>query len=103
MSKFGLRGLTQSLALEYADRHVRVNAIGPGATVTAINAAWKDDAAEREAVAEHIPMGRVAEPDEMARVIAFLASDAAQYMTGQTVFVDGGLTLYPDFMKPWSG
>ncbi len=103
VSKFGLHGLTQSLALEYADRHVRVNAVGPGATVTAINAAWKNDADAREAVAAHIPMGRVAEPEEIGRVIAFLASDAAPYMTGQTVFVDGGLTLYPDFMKPWSG
>ncbi|MEM1041881.1 MAG: SDR family oxidoreductase [Bacteroidota bacterium] len=103
VSKFGLHGLTQSLALEYADRHVRVNAIGPGATVTEINAAWKDDPDARAAVADHIPMGRVAEPEEMARVIAFLASDAAPYMTGQTVFVDGGLTLYPAFAKPWSG
>ncbi len=100
-SKFGLRGLVRSVALEYADRGVRVNSIAPGATDTPIQS-WQDDAG-KAAVAEHIPMGRVAEPEEMARVIAYLASDAAPYMTGQTVFVDGGLTLFPDFMEPWSG
>ncbi len=48
-------------------------------------------------------MGRIAEPEEMARIAAFLASDDAAYVTGQTLFADGGLTLYPDFQEPWSG
>jgi glucose 1-dehydrogenase len=103
VSKFGLKGLTQSLALEYASRHVRVNAIGPGATSTPINDAWRHDPALSQIVADHVPMKRVAEPEEIARMIAMLASDAAPYMTGQTVFVDGGLTLYPAFQEAWSG
>jgi len=103
VSKFGLKGLTQSLALEYASRHIRVNAIGPGATSTPINDAWRHDPAMRDIVADHIPMKRVAEPEEIARMIAMLASNAAPYMTGQTVFVDGGLTLYPAFQEAWSG
>jgi glucose 1-dehydrogenase len=103
VSKFGLKGLTQSLALEYASRHIRVNAIGPGATSTPINDAWRHDPTMRQVVADHIPMKRVAEPEEIARMIAMLASNAAPYMTGQTVFVDGGLTLYPAFQEAWSG
>ena len=102
VSKFGMQGLTQTLALEYADRGIRVNAIAPGATATPINAAWKDDAEKRAVVASHIPMKRAAEPEEIARVIAWLAGDEAAYMTGQTLFVDGGLVLYADFEKPWS-
>ena len=102
VSKFGLQGMTQTLALEYADRGIRVNAIGPGATATPINAAWKDDADKKAVVASHIPMKRTAEPDEIARVIAWLSGDEAAYMTGQTLFVDGGLVLYPDFQEPWS-
>jgi glucose 1-dehydrogenase len=53
-------------------------------------------------VYEHIPMGRAGEADEMAGVAAFLASDDAAYITGQTIFLDGGLTLFADFREPWS-
>ncbi len=102
VSKYGLHGLTQTLALEYADRGVRVNAIAPGATATPIQS-WLDDPEATRAVRDHIPMGRIAEPDEIARMIAFLASDDAAYVTGQTLFADGGLTLYADFQQPWSG
>lgn len=102
VSKFGLHGLTQTLALEYADRGIRVNSIAPGATRTPIQT-WLDDPEAQETVRQHIPMGRIAEPDEMARLVAFLASDDAAYMTGQTLTADGGLTLYADFQKPWSG
>ena len=102
VSKYGLHGLTQTLALEYADRGVRVNAIAPGATATPIQS-WLDDPEAAGVVRDHIPMGRIAEPDEIARMIAFLASDDAAYVTGQTLFADGGLTLYADFQKPWSG
>lgn len=102
VSKYGLHGITQTLALEYADRGIRVNAIAPGATRTAIQS-WLGDEKETAVVESHIPMGRVAEAEEMARLIAFLASDDAAYITGQTLFADGGLTLYPDFQKPWSG
>ena len=102
VSKYGLHGITQTLALEYADRGVRVNAIAPGATETPIQS-WLGDPAATQVVRDHIPMGRIASPEEIARMIAFLASDDAAYVTGQTLFADGGLTLYADFQSPWSG
>ena len=101
-SKGGMQNLTRTLALEYAARRIRVNGIGPGATVTPINRAWIDDPEKRRQVEEHIPMQRAGDADEMAGVTAFLASDDAAYITGQTIFVDGGLTLYPSFLTPWS-
>jgi glucose 1-dehydrogenase len=101
-SKGGMQNLTRTLALEFAARGIRVNGIGPGATVTPINRAWIDDPEKRRAVEEHIPMRRAGDADEMAGVTAFLASDDAAYMTGQTLFVDGGLTLFPSFATPWS-
>ena len=101
-SKGGMQNLTRTLALEYAGRGIRVNGIGPGATVTPINRAWIDDPEKRREVEEHIPMQRAGDADEMAGVTAFLASDDAAYITGQTIFVDGGLTLYPSFVTPWS-
>jgi glucose 1-dehydrogenase len=101
-SKGGMESLTQTLGLEYAGRGVRVNAIAPGATVTPINRAWIDDPVKRAMVEAHIPMGRAGSADEMAGVTCFLASDDAAYITGQTIFVDGGLTLFADFREPWS-
>ena len=102
VSKFGIDGMTKTLALEYADRGIRVNSIAPGATLTPIQS-WVDDPETQREVEGHIPMGRIAQPEEMARIMAFLASDAAAYITGQTLYADGGLTLYPDFQQPWSG
>jgi glucose 1-dehydrogenase len=102
VSKYGLHGLTETLALEYADRGVRVNAIAPGATRTPIQS-WLGDPEATQVVRDHIPVGRIASPEEIARLIAFLASDDAAYVTGQTLYADGGLTLYADFQQPWSG
>ncbi len=102
VSKGGMQNLTRTLALEYAGRGIRVNGVGPGATVTPINRAWIDDPVKRAQVEEHIPMGRAGEAGEMAGVTCFLASDLAGYITGQTIFVDGGLTLYNDFRGTWS-
>ena len=102
VSKGGMQNLTRTLALEYASRSIRVNGIGPGATVTPINRSWIDDPAKRAAVEAHIPMRRAGDSEEMAAVTAFLCSDEAAYITGQTVFVDGGLTLYPSFETTWS-
>jgi len=101
-SKGAMMNLTRTLALEYAGRGIRVNGVGPGATVTPINRAWIDDPVKRAQVEEHIPMRRAGEADEMAGVTCFLASDMAAYITGQTIFVDGGLTLFPSFLAPWS-
>ena len=102
ISKGGMENLTKSLALEYADRGIRVNAVGPGAVVTPINDAWTGDAKARGEVESHIPMGRAAAASEIAAVFAFLASDDASYITGQTIFACGGLTLYPEFRVAWS-
>jgi glucose 1-dehydrogenase len=102
VSKGGMQNLTRTLALEYAGRGIRVNGVGPGATITPINRAWVDDPAKKAQVEEHIPMRRAGTADEMAGVTAFLASDDAAYITGQTLFVDGGLTLFPSFLTPWS-
>jgi glucose 1-dehydrogenase len=102
ISKGGVENLTKSLALEYAGRGIRVNAVGPGAVVTPINRAWIDDPKARQEVEAHIPMGRAADAEEIAAVFAFLASDDASYITGQTIFACGGLTLYPEFRVAWS-
>src|SRR5437764_14122029 len=102
VSKGGMHNLTRTLALEFAGRGIRVNAIGPGATVTPINRAWIDDPEKRALVTAHIPLGRAGTSEEMAAACAFLLSDEAGYITGQTLFVDGGLTLYADFRGTWS-
>ena len=102
VSKGGMQNLTRTLALEYAARGIRVNGIGPGATVTPINRAWIDDPVKREMVESHSPMRRAGTADELGAVACFLASDDAAYITGQTIFVDGGLTLFPSFRDPWS-
>jgi len=102
MSKGGMENLTRTLALEYAGLGIRVNAVGPGAVVTPINKAWIDDPKARQEVCSHIPLGRPASADEIAGVFAFLASNDASYITGQTIFACGGLTLYPEFREAWS-
>jgi glucose 1-dehydrogenase len=102
ISKGAMENLTKTLALEYAGSGIRVNAVGPGATVTPINLNWINDPVKRGEVESHIPMGRAAEASEIAAVFAFLASDDASYVTGQTLFACGGLTLYPEFRTGWS-
>lgn len=102
VSKGGMQNLTRTLALEYASRGIRVNGLAPGATITPINRAWVDDPVKKAQVEQHIPMRRAATSEEMAAVTAFLCSDEAAYITGQTIFVDGGLTLYPSFETAWS-
>ncbi|MBK9167028.1 MAG: SDR family oxidoreductase [Bryobacterales bacterium] len=102
VSKGAVENLTKTLALEYAGRGIRVNAVGPGAIVTPINRAWIDDPDKRREVESHIPMGRAGTVEEIAAVFAFLASDDASYITGQTIFACGGLTLYPEFRGTWA-
>ncbi len=102
ISKGGMENLTRTLALEYAGQGIRVNAVGPGAVITPINNAWIHDPQAKAAVESHIPMGRAAHAEEIAAVFAFLASNDASYITGQTIFACGGLTLYPEFRSAWS-
>ena len=97
-----MANLTRTLALEFAGRGIRVNAVGPGAIDTPINAAWTGDPEKRGVVTSHIPLGRVGTPEEIAAVFAFLASDDASYITGQTIYACGGLTLFPEFRENWA-
>lgn len=96
-SKGGSRMLTRTLAQEVAVDGIRVNGIAPGAIRTPINEdAWGSDAA-LEKLLRLIPYGRIGEPEDVARAAVWLASDQADYVTGTTLFVDGGMTLYPEF------
>jgi glucose 1-dehydrogenase len=96
-AKGGVMQLTRSLAQEVAGKRIRVNAIAPGAIKTAINhEAWETREAEAQLL-ELIPYGRVGVADDVAEAAAWLASDAADYVVGTTLFVDGGMCLYPAF------
>ena len=92
-SKGGMEMLTKTLALEVADKGIRVNAIAPGAIATMMNIDILQDENKIKQEENKIPMHRIGEPSEIARVVLFLASPAASYITGTTLYVDGGLTL----------
>ncbi len=96
-SKGGMMMFTQSVAKELAPLGIRVLSVGPGAIDTPINKAVLDDPAESAKVLNEIPLGRWGHVDDVARAVAWLASDQAGYVTGATLFVDGGMTLYPRF------
>ncbi|KWU68534.1 glucose 1-dehydrogenase [Priestia megaterium] len=96
-SKGGMKLMTETLALEYAPKGIRVNNIGPGAINTPINAEKFADPEQRADVESMIPMGYIGEPEEIAAVAAWLASSEASYVTGITLFADGGMTQYPSF------
>ena len=90
-SKAGLIGLTKSLAKEVAGRNVRVNAVAPGFIQTAMTEKLNDQ--QKEALSSQIPMYRLGQPEEVAKVILFLASDLASYVTGQVILIDGGMGM----------
>jgi glucose 1-dehydrogenase len=96
-SKGGVMLLMQTMAQELAPLRIRVNSIAPGAIRTPINtAAWNTPAAY-DRLMTRVPYGRIGEPSDIAQAAVWLASDAADYVTGTTLFVDGGMTLYPGF------
>jgi glucose 1-dehydrogenase len=98
-SKGGMRLFMQSVAQELALHRIRVNSIAPGAIQTSINrAAWETPEA-RQALLTLIPYGRIGVPEDIGQAAVWLASDAADYVHGQTLFVDGGMTLYPEFAR----
>jgi glucose 1-dehydrogenase len=98
-SKGGVRLFMQSVAQELAPHRIRVNSIAPGAIQTPINrAAWETPEALRSLLTL-IPYGRIGVPEDIGRAAVWLASDAADYVHGQTIFVDGGMTLYPEFAR----
>jgi NAD(P)-dependent dehydrogenase (short-subunit alcohol dehydrogenase family) len=90
-SKAGVIGLTKTLALEYAKYGVTVNCVAPGATMTAMVAGIPDHIKAK--IVEKIPMGRIAGPEEIANAHCFLASEEASFITGQVLFVDGGMSV----------
>lgn len=98
-SKGGVNMLMKSMAQELAPHKIRINSIAPGAIETSINtAAWSTSEAEAKLL-QLIPAGRVGVPDDIGKAVVWLASDDSDYVTGTTLFVDGGMTLYPGFAK----
>ncbi|HEY5225888.1 MAG TPA: SDR family oxidoreductase, partial [Methylovirgula sp.] len=96
-SKGGIMLLMKSMAQELAPFRIRVNGIAPGAIRTPINTAAWDTPEAYAQLMKLIPYDRIGEPDDIARAAVWLASDAADYVVGTTLFVDGGMTLYPGF------
>lgn len=89
--------MTKTMALEFAGKNIRANLVAPGAIDTDMNRSLKEDKKELQKVIKRIPLGRIGNPDEVANVVEFLASDKASYITGTTIFTNGSMTLYPSF------
>ena len=97
-SKSGLDMLMKTMALELAEKKVRVNNVAPGAIATPNNKAWLHDPAKRKQVLALIPSRRIGQPEEVAGAVLYLASDEAAYVTGTTLLIDGGMALYSSFL-----
>jgi glucose 1-dehydrogenase len=91
LSKGGMRMLTRTAGVELAPHNILVMGVGPGAVATAINLSTMRDPAKMATLDAAIPLGRMARPEEIASVVAFLAGDGASYITATTIFADGGL------------
>jgi glucose 1-dehydrogenase len=96
-SKAGIEMMTKTMALELAKDNIRVNLVAPGAIDTDMNTILRNDKAELDNVLKLIPMGKIGSANDVANVVEFLASNKANYITGASFFVDGGMTLYPGF------
>ncbi|MNP51377.1 Glucose 1-dehydrogenase 1 [compost metagenome] len=94
-SKGGLKLLTESLAREYADRGIRINAVAPGAIDTPMNGKLLSDPQITEQILNKIPSRQIGTPEQIAAPVAWLLSQEASYVTGVTIFADGGMVLYP--------
>jgi glucose 1-dehydrogenase len=92
-SKGGMQMLTKTIALELAEKGIRINGIAPGAIATDMNKELLENQKEKEKKEQEIPVHRIGQPKEIAKVALFLASDDASYVAGTTIYVDGGLTL----------
>src|SRR5918911_675475 len=92
-SKGGMQMLTKTIALELAEKGIRINGIAPGAIATDMNKELLENQKEKEKKEEEIPVHRIGQPEEIAKVALFLASSDASYVAGTTIYVDGGLTL----------
>jgi glucose 1-dehydrogenase len=92
-SKGGMQMLTKTIALELAEKGIRVNGIAPGAIATDMNKELLENQKEKEKEEQEIPVHRIGQPEEIAKVALFLASEDASYVAGTTIYVDGGLTL----------
>jgi NAD(P)-dependent dehydrogenase (short-subunit alcohol dehydrogenase family) len=90
VSKGGINQLSKVMALALAEHGIRVNAIGPGSIMTEMLETVMDDPEARDRILSRTPLGRIGEPSEIAAIAAFLASDEASYITGQTIYADGG-------------
>jgi len=100
-AKAGIMSLTRVMAVEVAELGIRVNAVAPGSTRTAlVEQGLRDGSISLEGLHKEIPMGRLAVPDEIAKVVVFLASDDAGYITGQTIVVDGGWSILGIHERP---
>jgi glucose 1-dehydrogenase len=97
-TKGAMKLLMQTAARELADKRIRVLNVAPGAIVTPINQFVLDDPEEKHAVESEIPLARMGQPEEIAAAVAWAASDQAGYVTGTTLVVDGGMSLYPKFV-----
>jgi glucose 1-dehydrogenase len=97
-SKGGMKLFAQTIARELAPAGIRVVNVAPGAILTPINQALIDDEQKRREVEAEIPLGRTGRPEEVAAAIAWVAGPDAEYVVGSTLFVDGGMTLYPKFV-----
>ncbi|WP_139691909.1 glucose-1-dehydrogenase [Sporolactobacillus terrae] len=96
-SKGGVKLFSETIALEYAKRGIRVNSIAPGAIETPINAEKFADPKQKQSTLDLIPINSIGKPEEVAAAAAWLASSESSYVTGTTLFVDGGMSLYSEF------
>ncbi len=96
-SKGGIMMLMRSISQELAPNKIRINSVSPGAIRTTINKDVWSDEAKMEGLMQLIPYRRIGTPEDVAKAVAWLASDDSDYVNGETLYIDGGMTLYPEF------